>query len=173
MHLYELPSEWRDIEEELDANGGELTEELSARMDALDFTIATKVDSYYKLIANADAMESALKAEAKKLTERAKTAEKNSETFKTRLQATLVALGKPIGEKVFNPDNTHYVALKENQPKVVIDESVDVSKFPAHFKRNIPEKWEAEKTAIKDAFKAGEALPEGVQVIRETSITIK
>lgn len=173
MKLYELPSEWAAIEDELYENGGELTEELSARIEALGATLEQKVDSYYRLIANSEATETALKAEAKKLTERAKVAETNATTFKTRLQMALTGLGKGIGEKIYTADGTHYAALKENPPKVVVDESADVSKFEDRFKRLVPEKWEAEKTAIKDAFKAGEAIPEGVQVIRETSITVR
>lgn len=170
MKLYELGGEWKTIEAELEANGGEVTPELAARMEAIEESLSEKIDRYYRLIRNAESAADALKAEAKALTERAKGFESTADGIKAHLLEGLQALGHPVGaaNKLLTPDGTHHVYLAENPPSVVVPEGFDVATLPRELTKV---SVTMDKSALLKLPR--EEWPEGVKVERKTSLRIK
>lgn len=66
-NLYELTAKQAEIEELLEAAGGELTPELERELNASSESLTTKVDNYANIFRKADAQLEAIDAEIKRL----------------------------------------------------------------------------------------------------------
>lgn len=147
------------IDEAIDPETGEVIDEEA--LDAIAALQEQKDDAieqmglYYKdMMAEVDAV----KAEAKKLTDRAKAVENRAETVKKYLVRAL------DGKKFKTPRLS--VSYRKSEQTVVDD----LSKIPYEYL-----KWkdpDADKAAIKKAIKAGEEVP-GAHIEPNTSTIIK
>lgn len=147
--LYELTEEYRQLldwmeDPEVDP------QTIQDTLEALGGEIEEKADGYAKVIRQLEADAAALKAEAKRMTNKQKTAEENIERLKKSLQRTMEITGR---EKI--DTGLFKVWLQKTPESVVMDEQ---------YIENIPERFlrmrdpEINKQAIKEALSAGEDL---------------
>lgn len=99
--LYEITSDLRDITHELQENGGELTEELAARLDAAEGQFAAKAERVLYAIRNLESEEAVLRAqadvfaeEARRYAERAKARSSASTGLKRYLLRQITLAGE-------------------------------------------------------------------------------
>lgn len=145
----------------LDPETGELDETLLAAFEALQMERDTKIENIGCWIKNLAADAEALKAEAKTMTERAKSAEKKADSLKRYLTAAL------NGEKF---TSTRCAISWRRSVSVEIDEA-EIPELPEQYIRT-KTTIEPDKTAIKDALKAGEII-EGCRLVEKNNISIK
>lgn len=148
-------------ESAIDPETGELNETLLAAFEALQMERDTKIENIGCWIKNLTADAEALKAEAKAMTERAKAAEKKADSLKRYLTAALA------GEKF---QSTRCAISWRRSVSVEIDDA-EIPELPEQYIRT-KTTIEPDKTAIKDALKAGEVI-EGCRLVEKQSIQIK
>ena len=140
----------------VDAETGEVID--IEAVEALEMEREQKIENIGMWIKDLTAQSEALKAEKNKLAEREKSAKNKVERLKEFLTAYL-------GGKKFE---TAKVAIKFRSVESV---SVpDVTALPEKYWRIKPP--EADKTAIKNALKAGEVI-EGAELVKKQSISVK
>ena len=140
----------------VDAETGEVID--IEAVEALEMERDAKIENIGLWIKDLTAQSEALKAEKNKLAEREKSAKNKVERLKEFLTAYL-------GGKKFE---TAKVAIKFRSVESV---SVpDVTALPEKYWRIKPP--EADKTAIKNALKAGEVI-EGAELVKKQSISVK
>ena len=127
-------------------------------LNALQMERDKKIENVGLFVKNAKSDAEAIAAEIKRLTERKRVLENKAEGAKEWLKLALA------GEKFTAPK----VAISfRNTESVKVDE---IGQIPEQFLRY--KEPEADKTAIKQAIKAGEEVP-GAHIEASTSITIK
>ena len=159
MTLYEIDERLANIldfdGDLVDAETGEMvsTEDL----EALEIARADKIEGWGLWLKNRAAELEAIKAEAKKLTERAAALSSKIEGSKQRYQLYLA------GEKISTPRLS--VSYRKSQAVEILDED----SIPTNFMRK-KVTFEPDKTAIKDAIKKGEEIPGAALVDRQSMI---
>ncbi len=165
MSLYEIDRDLRDVMQNIEVyaeeNEGEFPEELDKIMDDLLGDKHTKIGNICKLIKSLNAEQKAIKEEAKSLTLRANSAKKKSDFFKEYLEQSL------NGEKF--SDNNSKISYR-NTPSVYIPGKLVVEEQNEIW---LSVKYAWNKTALKDTIKAGEKVPEGVEMQTKKSMQIK
>ena len=140
----------------VDAETGEVID--IEAVEALEMEREQKIENIGMWIKDLTAQSEALKAEKNKLAEREKSAKNKAERLKEFLTAYL------DGKKF----ETARVSIKFRSVESV---SVpDVTALPEKYWRIKPP--EADKTAIKNAIKAGEVI-EGAELVKKQSISVK
>ena len=140
----------------VDAETGEVID--IEAVEALEMEREQKIENIGMWIKDLTAQSEALKSEKNKLAEREKSAKNKAERLKEFLTAYL------DGKKF----ETARVAIKFRSVQSV---SVpDVTALPEKYWRIKPP--EADKTAIKNALKAGEVI-EGAELVKKQSISVK
>ena len=120
-----------------------------------------KIENIGCWIKNLESDADALKAEAKNMADRAKRAERKADSLKRYLTAAL------DGEKF---TSTRCAISWRRSVSVEIDEA-EVPELPEQYIRT-KTTIEPDKTAIKDALKAGEII-EGCRLVERNNISIK
>lgn len=114
-------------------------------IEGLEGEIEDKADGYAKVITQLNADATAIKAEEDRLYRRRTTIENHIKNMKSRLQGMMEITGKKkIKTELFS------FGIQNNPASVVID---DEKMIPTEFL--IPQAPKIDKTAIKDALKAG------------------
>ena len=148
----------------VDAETGEVLEEDAANMvlselNNLQMAREEKLENLACWIKGMDADVAAMKNEEKNLTQRRKSLENKRERIFNFLYENL------NGEKITSP------RVKVSYRKTAAVEITDLSEIPDTFRRvKITE--EADKTAIKEAIKAGDEVP-GATLVERLSMSIK
>lgn len=145
----------------IDPETGELDEALFADFEALQMERDAKIENIGCWIKNLEADAAAIKAEAKAMSDRAKAAEKKAEGLRGYLAAVLA------GEKWNSPK----VAISWRKSVAVEIDEAEIPELPEQYIRR-KVSVEADKTAIKDALKAGETI-EGCRLVERQNISIK
>lgn len=163
LHLYELPDAFDAIEAELLENGGELTPELEARLEALEGTLETKAERICRVIRNNDASAKAFKDEMDRLGAHRQTHENVVKRLKGYLQSVLTRMGRDkLAAGMFK------VAIQNNsRPSITWTGSME--DLPPGFKRV---RIEMDGDAAYDAHRAA-ALPEGFEVVTGKHLRIR
>lgn len=191
-----------DMQAILDEWFGETEGEVTPELEALDALFAeqrdAKLERWAYHIIDAEAELGALDREIARLTERRARREKAIERSRAQLRFTMHRLGV---ERVDTATVT--LAVQHNPPKVVGEVDPDTLKawaadaartaFVRHTPEQtvtVPEKWELDRKAVADAWKAaaitgkGKAkqvdeeagqrvVPPGLSVVRDTKLVIK
>lgn len=159
--LYDIESEQLRIFNELTENGGELTEELEAalRLNAENFE--AKAEGYIKAIRNNLSDAEAYKAEMERLAAKKKTAENTAKYLKERLQEGMQIMGEEK-RKV----GTFSLRLSTSKAVEVTDMEALDEKYLVFAEPKV------NKTAIKDAIKAGEEV-KGAMLVENVSVVIR
>ena len=130
-------------------------------LDALQMAREDKIENTGLYIKKQTALIDAMKNEEKSISERRKVYEGQLEKLKAYL---IQSLG---GEK-FETAKVN-IFFKKNPPAAEI---TDASKLTSEYMREIPAKYEPDKTKIKEALKAGKAV-EGAELRQTVSIYVK
>lgn len=161
--LYEVAGEARAIYEklmDLDLDDQAIQDTLEAETD-----MVPKVQSYGFVIRNMEALESAVNAEAERLTMRARIIANRREALKKRLLDAMVYSGI---QKVEHPQFT--ISVQKNPPSVdVFDESQIPAEYMADPK---PPEPKPNKTLIKKAIQDGFEVP-GAKLVQGVGLRIR
>ena len=145
----------------IDPETGEVDETALALFESLQIERDAKIENIACWIKNLKSDAEALKAEAKNMADRAKAAERKADSLKRYLAAAL------HGEKF---QSARAAISWRKSVSVEVDEA-EVENLPEQYIRR-KVSVEADKTAIKDALKAGEIL-EGCRLVESNNISIK
>lgn len=145
----------------VDPETGEISEDDYAAIEQLEMERDAKIENIGCWIKNLEADAAAIKAEAKAMSDRAKAAEKKAEGLRGYLAAVLA------GEKWSSPK----VAISWRKSVAVEIDDAELPELPEQYIRR-KVSVEADKTAIKDALKAGEVI-EGCRLVERQNISIK
>ncbi len=168
MSLFELVRDVEGIADLLDAldDAGELTPEVEEQLQAeLIKAVAgtkDKVDRTCSVLASFDAAEAAAKAEAERLTNRARRIARQRDYLEHTVTAVLTASNlKQID------GYTSTLAIRVNPPAVQIDTAAEI---PAQYLRTpkVPDPA-PDKTAIKAALVAGACIP-GCRIVQSLRV---
>lgn len=166
MTLYEIEQEMQmAIEAMLDSvneETGEVDEEMARAIEDLQLARAEKLESIGCYIKNLDAEVEAIKAEKKKLEERAKVKENRLARLKDYVANNLVA----NNELKFDSPRVSYSFRKSEQVDIR-----DIDKIPEEYTTKVTE-IKPDKTAIKKAIKDGIAI-DGALLIQKMNLQIK
>lgn len=184
MKLYEIGEEFAALETMLEEAGGELTPELEELLAGAMAQLEAKADKIGALLAEWDATAGVCKAEAKRLSDRAKAFTARSEKLKRYVLEQLVRMGRNVEGERFRfraqPNGTA-PALKVLVPAELLPaqfrtaafvvEGVAFEKLDEWARREIPgwdrERsvvWQANSDALREAL---EAKQEGVEALVE------
>lgn len=157
MKLYELSSQMIQVAELMEQGA----EGLEDTLEALNLSFEEKVENCAKMHRNLLVQAEMCKAEAKRLTERARAWEKQAETLKKYVEMEMRKIG---ADEV--PSSLFKIRLTMNPPSVnVVDENL----IPMDF-YTMPEPA-LSKSAILDALKRGIEVP-GAELKQEKSLKI-
>ena len=163
MNLYEIDVQLAEVMEMAEAyaieHDGELPESLAETLDNLESEKDVKIGNICKYIKSQFALESAIKAEAKALTDRARVIHSRAEWMKTVYLADFLN-----GEK-WEDTNSKVSYRKSESVKL----NIEPEKLPEEYQRI---KIDADKTEIKKALKAGEKIS-GASLITKQNIQLK
>lgn len=164
MKLYDIPTAWADLQEALEASGGELTPEIEALWSQLQEDGAAKVDAAACVLRSMKAGQEVLAAEIGRLQSR-KQALENAEE---RLRALILPAVQALGGKVKTDRFTVYTTTRKSFA-FALKPGHDVwSLDPRFYRAREPE---LAKTEIKKALEAGEEIPE-LEVTPTESISL-
>lgn len=167
MKLYEIPLEWAVIQDLLEAGAGEMTPELEAKLAELLTAAPEKIDAAACVVKHLEAQAEAAKAEAQRLSLRSSSFENAADQLRARMLPAVQTLGRVKTTRFTIFPITRTTQAFDVRP------GVSIAELPDRFVR-----WrdpELNKSALKEAFKAGEALPEEIVVAEgsSTSLTIR
>jgi hypothetical protein len=177
LTLYDLTSEYLEIEDALIESGGEVTDKILSLMDANKEAMTAKVDGYNKILRRMEGTEDALDAEIRRLTALKKTAANAGKSIKEHLMYAMQAAG------LDRIDGTLCKAYLRKTTALDVDEEA-MFRAVTHggeivkFMESLPEYFDIDirvnKTKVKKLFPAEcGTLPAGCRYIENTSITIK
>jgi hypothetical protein len=147
VKLLELTDLWRQIEVELDANGGEVTEDMEARLSLFNLEERDKVDGYVHIIKDLRARAKLMREQAADLTARARTREANADWLENRLTFHMGERGLRRLE-----GNTHYAQWQKNGgvPPVELLDGITPDRVVSYFHKRRP--VELDEAAIRAAL---------------------
>lgn len=160
MKFYEIDSALRELYENAINDDGELSPELEWQIEKLEMERDRKIEGcgivYKEMLAEAKA----LGEEVKALAERKKVAENKAERLKYFLSGQM-----RDGEKI----KTERIAISWRKSERVEIDPLQADRLPLEYQRV---KTEPDKTALKDALKAGKQI-EGVLLVTSQNLQIK
>ena len=161
MTIYEIDQAIIDaLENAVDPETGEISEDVAAALEALDMQRNEKLENIACYIKDLEAEAKAIRDEEKALAARRKTTERKTERLKDYLAWAL------NGEKFKSPRCA--VSFRKSTAVEIAPDALTY--LPEQFLRF--KDPEADKTAIKDALKAGEII-EGCKLVDNVSMIIK
>lgn len=158
MNLYEIASKKLEILQAVQDLEGELTPELEADLTAIEVAMDEKLKACCCVLKNLDALAELHAAEIKRLTERKRAIEARHERLKEWVAKSAPEEGWSNG--------VHTLAWRKSKS---VEVEIDAEKLPLEFSRM---KFEANKTAIKEAIEAG-AVVEGCKLVEKKSLQVK
>lgn len=165
MKLYEISLEFQHLTDLLVEAAGELTPEIEEAIAAIQEQGEAKIEAAAMVVKNLQADAESAKAEAARLAARATAFENGADRLRSLILPALEALGGKVKTARF----TVFTTSREN---------VAFALKPGHEAFELPEKFirvrdpELNKTALKDALKAGEELPDILAIDKSTSTTL-
>ena len=161
--LYKAAEELRDLLDEIDPETGEFYEGI----DRARSLVERKSKAVAAYILQTEAEADFVEQHAKAMMDRARTARKRSAWLKTYLRENMAATGVL---SIKSDDGTFSAKLERER-----DESVDVfdeKQLPSDYTREVPAKYEPDKTLIKKALKDGYDVP-GARLVKKDRLTLK
>jgi hypothetical protein len=165
MSLYRLSDAHRLLMDEIAAGDGEVTPEQGAALDALEGTIAGKVDAICEMRAAHRDAAAAIAAEITRLGVAKRHHDQAVGRFDRYLGECLERAGR---ERV---DTTlHRVRVQDSPPAVRWTREPD--QIPAEFRREVPATCELDVRAVLRHVRGGGAAPPGVEIVRGRHLVI-
>lgn len=161
--LYDAAATVRDLLEQVDAETGELPE----GYEQARAIVATKAQAVAAFILENEAQAKMVEDHAKALLDRVKTARKRSEWLKEYLRSHMAACGVL---SIKSDDGTFSAVLSPGRDKSV--EIFDAAQLPQDYMREIPAKYEPDKTLIRKALDDGFTVP-GAKLVAKDRLTLR
>jgi len=172
--LFELNDQMREIERILEENGGELTDELATVWEETETSLRRKVDNYFQFIKNKEAEAKSLDEMAKHFAARKKTAENCVKQAKMHIAECMsnYNIDKMEGDMcIMSLRKSQSLEVDDNQ---VLHRYLDrINDLKASLPSWMEVTIKVSKTAIKEAFKDTDLLPEGVSRTTNKSLNIR
>ena len=172
--LYELTAQMRQIEEQLDETGGELTPELEDLWNETGESLVAKVDNYNALIIKIENYTENLANEIKRLQALKKTADNSLARIKGHIKDVMVANGFSKLEGAFCKMSL------SSSTSTVVDEDLLLQPYYGKIQslQSALPSWltvevKVSKSELKNAYKDKEVTPAGVQFVKGTQLRIK
>ena len=164
--LYELTGQMLQLQDILaEEDNEEYVQTVLDTMEGIDFEFELKADNYARIIRNLTADVEGLKTEIDRLSSRKKSVENNIAALKTRLEYSMIQLGK---EK-FKTELFSF-GIQNNPPSVVMDEQY-LENIPAEYL--IPQEPKIDRKKIKEDIQAGKDLKGIAHLAQSRSIRIR
>lgn len=165
LKLYELANDYQRALAELPDSGFD-QQTIADTMEGLQGALVVKAQNCAAYCLNLEAEAEAVKAVAKRVSERAQVLENRAQSLRGYLYANMKRSG--ISEIKAN-DGSFTAKIRNNPPAVEIAPDVIL---PTEFTRLIPAKIEPDKTKLKDALKEGREI-DGVKLVQGDRLEIK
>lgn len=169
MRLYDIAADYRRLQDMLDAadTPEEMRQTLIDTLESLSGDFEEKAENMASLVAEYEAMAEACRAEALRLTFKAKRAERAIESIKRYLKAEMEFTGQRKLQA-----GTWQISIAKNGGKIPIiyDETIPPEKLPEAFTLT---SVQIDKDAVRNALEAGEALDFAKLGERGESLRIK
>ena len=133
-------------------------------LQTIEADIAVKCERGIGLNRNLDTLREGMEKESKRLSEQARILKNRIESIKVWYQRNLDAMGK---SKVTTTLGT--MAVQNNPPSLKV---TDANQIPICYLTLVPARYEVDKDAVKNALKAGEAVP-GAHLEQGRSLRIR
>lgn len=161
--LYQLAAEYRALADRL--HDLDLPDEVIAdTLEAESGDMIEKGTNVAKVVRNIEAMADQIKQAEKQMAERRKALENRASRLKSYLHSNMEIAGI---SKIESP--WFVISIKKNPASVVVD---DESEIPDDYMREIPARFEPDKTIIKSALQEGYQVP-GCHLAHGTRLEIK
>ena len=162
MKLYELTDQYQRLiygidQPEITSTPEDYQTFLGETIALIKDQITDKIENLGKVILTLRASIDCIESERNRLEERQGILERKVDWLKDYLFREMTAAGI---EKVQRPVVT--VSLRKSPPSC---EVVDIDQIPQTFRRVIPERWEPDKKAIIEQFKASGEIVAGVTIV--------
>ena len=161
--LHSASEQVRELLDQIDPDTGELPAEL----DQARAIVAAKSVAVAAYILETSRQADYLASYAKEISARAKTAEKRAEWLRCYLSEHMAMLGIT---KITDERGLFTATLAPGRDEAI--EVFDAAQIPADYLREIPAKYEADKTLIKKAIADGFEVP-GAKLVKRDRLTIK
>ena len=162
-NLYTLHAEVRNILAAVEDGGGELTDELLARIDAITGSIESTLDAYGALVREAESRVAARQAEIDRLAAANKTDANAARRFREHLLAVMTLAGtRKIRTALFQ------AWIQASPPSATC--TVDPEQLPPEFRRV---RIEADRTAALAHWKDTGQAPEGFEILQSEHLRLK
>lgn len=167
LKLFEIPLEFVALQEALEASFGELTPEIEARMAELVQAAPEKVEAAAAVVRHLEAQADACKTEVDRMALRQAAFTRAADALRERMTPAVEALGKVKTSRF-----TIFPTVRSSYTYTLAPDH-ELYELPARFWRQ--KDPELNKTELKKAVEAGEAMPEFLHVEKTTttSITIR
>lgn len=175
MNIFEISNKLSSIIDELEENGGELTEELSEKLTISQQEFKDKIENYLNVIKNIDSDVEACDKEIKRLQSVKKTKQNTIERLKTIVCWAIDEYGET------NKSGNKYVDLGKSKvtvramPKVIVNDEYADSIINTIFKELIyvNDTKELKENAIKDLLTVDENKVDGITVNLSVDVPLK
>lgn len=161
--LYSAAAQVRELLDQIDPETGELPD----GFEQARALVATKAQACAAFILENDAQAAMVEAHAKALLDRVKTARRRSEWLRQYLRSHMSAAGVL---SIKADDGTFSAVLTPGRDKSV--EIFDAAQLPSDYLREIPAKFEPDKTLIRKALDDGYEVP-GAKLVAKDRLTLK
>lgn len=165
LTLYAIGEEMEAIHSALAENGGELTDELAAQLDAIEEAFDVKAERTALVIRQLQAQAEVVKSEAKRLSDRAASLEKSAASLKEYLRFHMVTSGRDVVKGALAT-----VRMQQSPPSARCE--VPLEDLPPEFVRVVPESRAFDAKAAIAAHKAGQDLPGGITILLTTHLRV-
>lgn len=175
MNIFEISNELSSIIDELEENGGELTEELSEKLTISQQEFKNKIENYINVIKNIDSDVEACDKEIKRLQSVKKTKQNTIERLKTIVCWAIDEYGET------NKSGNKYIDLGKSKvtvrvmPKVIINDEYADSIINTIFKEltYVNDTKELKENSIKDLLTVDENKVDGITVNLSVDVPLK
>jgi hypothetical protein len=160
MNIFKIENEYKLLMQEIEANEGELTDEMAQRLEITQANLQEKATNYAFVVKHYEGEADIIAAEIKRLQELKKKRENNIERLKDRVKTAMQTFGV---SKIETPTLT--LSLRSSKAVEVVDENlVDEEYFRV--------KKEVSKTELKKAIEEGKEVF-GARIVENISLQIK
>ena len=161
--LYDLAADYAKVKDLLESEDIE-PEVMQDTLEAIEGAMEAKAKNIAILVQGLGSDAEIIKTEERRLAQRRKTIENKQKWLKDYLKNQMEYAGI---DKFKTP--THTISLQKNPPALNI---TDAESVPAPYMILIPERWEIDKDAVKQALKDGQEVP-GAELTQGRSLRIR
>lgn len=173
-NLYELQGTMYQIEQALDENGGELTDELAELLTDTEVSIRQKADGYRAVMAKFNDRAEAADREIKRLQDIKKSAKNAEKRIKEYILSIMGAFGlKKIEGELCSMTRTASKSLDVDEELLLAAYCGKIAELQASLPDYLTVEVKVSKTAIKNKFKDTDVLPAGCAYVENESLRIR